>query len=193
MPPPIVPEPTTAARFTGDYRSFLGNVGNLSHLALSKENMDERFRLIGEKAFGEKFLLSLAAFFERHSGRRLYRVNRCERSFHSPLFLADGIARCRENCGIVRGGSQLCCSFPRLGDWLIGDSAGESHGSGEKVSVDQTIDESQRGSVAGGHRLTLGTHLHCLGHADEPGQTLRSRGPGNNSQLHFRLADLRRG
>src|SRR5208283_4765456 len=45
--------------------SFPGNIGNLRHLALAKENMDERFRLIGEKTFGEKFCLRLAAFLER--------------------------------------------------------------------------------------------------------------------------------
>ena len=65
MPPPMVPEPTTATRFTGSTRSFLGNVGNLRHLALAEENMDERLRLIGEKAFGEKFRFGLATFFER--------------------------------------------------------------------------------------------------------------------------------
>ena len=93
IPPPIVPEPTTATRFTGQHRSFLGNVGNLRHLALAKENMDERLRLIGEKAFGEELRLRLTAFIERQSRPRLYRIDRRQGSLEPALLLARRVAR----------------------------------------------------------------------------------------------------
>jgi hypothetical protein len=91
----------------GQHRSFLGNVGNLRHLAFAKENVDERFRLIGEKALGEKLSLDLAAFLERQFGRRFYRIDRRQRSFQSSLFLGSSGARRRKNRRVLLGRSQF--------------------------------------------------------------------------------------
>ena len=67
MPPPMVPAPITAAVFTGMAWCLWERQG-FCDFALAEENMDQGFGLIGEEAVDEKFLLELAAFFERQLG-----------------------------------------------------------------------------------------------------------------------------
>ena len=189
----MVPEPTTATLFTGSTGVSFGMSGIFATSRSPKKTWMSAFDWSEKRHSVNNFRLGLAALFERHSGRRFYRIDRRERSLHPPLFLTGGIPSCGQNCGILRHSSQLFRSFARLGDGLVGDSARESHRPGEQIPVDQTIDQSKRGSLVGGNRLALGTHLHCFRDADKPRQTLRSRGAGNNSELHFRLAHLRRG
>jgi len=55
MPPPMVPETNHCDSVHRPSAEFVRNVRNLPHLALAKEYMDERLRLIGEKTVGESF------------------------------------------------------------------------------------------------------------------------------------------
>ena len=57
-------------------RRFLGNVGNLRDLTLAEEYVNERFGLVGKKAFGEEPGLCLAAFLKWHSGRGFDGIDR---------------------------------------------------------------------------------------------------------------------
>ena len=91
---------------------------------------------------------------------------------------------------LVRRGFQLCCSLTRLGDWLFGDSRERTPRLRREVSVDKlsmSPSRQRRGRTPARPRHTSPLPWRRR----EPRQTLRSRRPGNNSQLHFRLADLR--
>ena len=106
MPPPMVPAPTTAASLDRDRRRVLGDVGNLGHLALAEEDVDQRLRLIGEQALLEQFGFARQAFVERQPGGGFHRIDGRLRSHQLRCVLR---AASRGRCETA--GSQLVPSF----------------------------------------------------------------------------------
>ncbi len=69
----------------------------------------------------------------------------------------------------------------------------ERHRARQQIAVDNLIEDARRQRGLGVDRLAEGAHLDGLRHARQPRQPLRPRRARNNAELHFRLADLRRG
>ena len=69
------PGPDHRGAANGDARRILRDAGNLGHLALGEEDVDERLGLVRKEAFAEEIALALAALGEWHCNGGFNRLN----------------------------------------------------------------------------------------------------------------------
>ena len=91
MPPPMVPAPITAARLISRGFTSFGRSGNFRRLALGKENMPLRFRLVARAQPHEGLALAFQRVVERHVDRRAQHLDRGHRRIEAAR--AFGMAR----------------------------------------------------------------------------------------------------
>ena len=155
--------------------------------------MDQRLGLIREEALGEKFSFQFAAFRKRQFCRSFHGIDGRQRRHQAALLLAGIFTRRRKDSRVLFRRAKLVIAFPCLWGGLAGDLARKIDRARQQVTFDQSIDDSVLQRLFGFDGIPFGAHFNGLSDSGKPWQPLRASCSGNQSKLHFGLANLRAG
>ena len=177
-----------------DRGRVFGNIGDFANLALAEEQVNERLRLIGEEAIVEQLsarfcsLLRTGAWFQP----RLRQWRRAERSGRA-AFCGSSRGPLRKWPRWPTASPSFSCALAGLRGRLSGNFASESNRTRQQVSIAEPVNDPKLQCLLGADRGAFSAHRDGFFRSGQAGQTLSSARAWNNSELHFRLTELRIG
>ena len=192
MPPPMVPAPITAHLVHRDRRRVLRDAWNFGNFALGEEHVDQSLGLVGEQTFLEQFGLALGCLRRRAAGWRFHRIDGGQRCDQLRCVFAAYSRASGEDGGV--GSSSPSLSFrSRVRREAFRPFRARTPA---RLPADRLRQSGRRCRTPErrpcADRVADRAHLHRLRDSGQPRQPLCPPGAGNDAELDFRLAHLRR-
>src|SRR5215471_17785605 len=161
IPPPMVPAPMTPVDLTGISGVSFGMSGILA-TSRSAKKMCMSALACGERRHSENNFCSILQPSANGILVGFHSLNRRQRRHHATLFLATVFARGGKNAGILLRRAELVVPFPCFWGRLPFDLLSKGNRTGQKVAVDELIEDAQLQGFFGGDRIAFSTHLDGL-------------------------------